>query len=87
MDWSVYAYGPVTLASPQYTGLPRLQSTGHDLHARVIANSLFVSPATQDYRIKHDLLSSLWLNGVKTMDYAEPDATIRQAGVFGLQIH
>lgn len=29
----------------------------------------------------------LWLNGHKTVDYTEPDATIPQEGVFGLQIH
>jgi hypothetical protein len=29
----------------------------------------------------------LWLNGVPTVDYTEPDATIPQEGVFGLQIH
>jgi hypothetical protein len=29
----------------------------------------------------------LWLNGRKTVDYTEPDATIPQEGVFGLQIH
>ena len=29
----------------------------------------------------------LWLNGHKTVDYTEPDTTIPQVGVFGLQIH
>lgn len=29
----------------------------------------------------------LWLNGRKTVDYTEPDASIPQEGVFGLQIH
>ncbi len=29
----------------------------------------------------------LWLNGQQTVDYTEPDATIPQEGVFGLQIH
>lgn len=29
----------------------------------------------------------LWLNGQKTVDYTEPDVTIPQEGVFGLQIH
>jgi hypothetical protein len=29
----------------------------------------------------------LWLNGHKTVDYTEPDTTIPQEGVFGLQIH
>ncbi|MBI5397113.1 MAG: DUF1080 domain-containing protein [Verrucomicrobia bacterium] len=28
-----------------------------------------------------------WLNGHKTVDYVEPDASIPQVGVFGLQIH
>lgn len=29
----------------------------------------------------------LWLNGHQTVDYTEPDASIPQEGVFGLQIH
>lgn len=29
----------------------------------------------------------LWLNGHKTVDYTEPDSSIPQEGVFGLQIH
>ena len=29
----------------------------------------------------------LWLNGQKTVDYSEPDTSIPQEGVFGLQIH
>jgi len=29
----------------------------------------------------------LWLNGVQTVDYTEPDESIEQAGVIGLQIH
>jgi hypothetical protein len=29
----------------------------------------------------------LWLNGKKTVDYTEPDTSIPQEGVFGLQIH
>jgi hypothetical protein len=29
----------------------------------------------------------LWLNGHKTVDYTEPDKTVPQVGVFGLQIH
>jgi hypothetical protein len=29
----------------------------------------------------------LWLNGTKTVDYMEPDESIPQEGVFGLQIH
>ena len=29
----------------------------------------------------------LWLNGQKTVDYTEPDASIPQEGVFGVQIH
>jgi len=41
-----------------------------------------------DYRIlcqgRH---VTLWLNGEKTVDYEEPDATIPQVGVIGLQIH
>lgn len=29
----------------------------------------------------------LWINGVRTVDYTEPDQTIEQAGLIGLQIH
>jgi hypothetical protein len=29
----------------------------------------------------------LWINGVQTVDYTEPDAGIEQRGVLGLQIH
>ena len=29
----------------------------------------------------------LWLNGLKTVDYTEPDETLGQRGYIGLQIH
>lgn len=29
----------------------------------------------------------LWINGMQTVDYAEPDAKIEQTGLIGLQIH
>ncbi|HUT30564.1 MAG TPA: DUF1080 domain-containing protein [Sedimentisphaerales bacterium] len=29
----------------------------------------------------------LWMNGYKTVDYTEPDESLEQAGVIGLQIH
>ena len=29
----------------------------------------------------------LWINGVQTVDYTEPDESIEQTGVIGLQIH
>jgi len=29
----------------------------------------------------------LWINGYQTIDYTEPDKSIRQQGVIGLQIH
>jgi len=29
----------------------------------------------------------LWMNGYQTVDYTEPDESIEQAGVIGLQIH
>ena len=29
----------------------------------------------------------LWVNGVKTVDYTEPDESIPQTGLIGLQIH
>jgi len=51
MDNDVYCFGPATIQNPQSNGLPYLQSTGHEQHALVTTNSLFVSPPTQDYRI------------------------------------
>ncbi|MBM3333834.1 DUF1080 domain-containing protein, partial [Candidatus Sumerlaeota bacterium] len=29
----------------------------------------------------------LWLNGTQTVNYTEPDETIPQTGLIGLQIH
>jgi len=29
----------------------------------------------------------LWLNGVQTVDYTEPDTVLEQTGLIGLQIH
>lgn len=29
----------------------------------------------------------LWLNGLKTVDYTEPDEKLEQKGLIGLQIH
>jgi hypothetical protein len=29
----------------------------------------------------------LWLNGVQTVDYTEPDRAIEQEGLIGVQIH
>jgi hypothetical protein len=29
----------------------------------------------------------LWINGLKTVDYTEPDETLEQNGLIGLQIH
>jgi len=29
----------------------------------------------------------LWINGIRTVDYTEPDQTIEQAGLIGIQIH
>jgi Domain of Unknown Function (DUF1080) len=41
-----------------------------------------------DYRIRAEGAHiQLWLNGVQTVDYTEPDATIPQRGVIALQIH
>ena len=41
-----------------------------------------------DYRIlcegRH---VQLWINGVQTVDYTEPDESIEQNGLIGLQIH
>lgn len=41
-----------------------------------------------DYRIRCvGLRVEFWLNGVKTVDYIEPDETLDQTGKIGLQIH
>jgi hypothetical protein len=41
-----------------------------------------------DYRIRAEGAHiRLWLNGVQTVDYTEPDATIPQRGIIALQIH
>ena len=42
----------------------------------------------QEYRIRADGRHiQLWLNGVQTVDYIEPDPTIARSGVIALQIH
>jgi hypothetical protein len=44
--------------------------------------------AWNDYRIRAEGAHiQLWLNGVKTVDYLEPDANIPRHGKFALQIH
>lgn len=41
-----------------------------------------------EYRIRAEGAHiQLWLNGVKTVDYTEPDAKISRVGKFALQIH
>ncbi len=41
-----------------------------------------------DYRIRCEGKHiQLWVNGVQTVDYTEPDDAIEQTGVIGLQIH
>ena len=41
-----------------------------------------------DYRIRCEgSRIQLWLNGTRTVDYTEPDATIPRDGIIGLQIH
>ena len=41
-----------------------------------------------DYRIRCEGRHiQLWINGVQTVDYTEPDQTIEQNGIIGLQIH
>ena len=41
-----------------------------------------------DYRIRAEGKHiQLWLNGVQTVDYTEPEADIAQRGKFGLQVH
>ncbi len=52
MDYDIISYGPATIESPASFGLPGLQATGHDQHALVTSEPLFVSPAAHDYRIR-----------------------------------
>lgn len=41
-----------------------------------------------EYRIRCEgRRIQLWINGVRTVDYTEADATLEQAGLIGLQIH
>lgn len=41
-----------------------------------------------EYRIRCEgKRIQLWINGLKTVDYTEPDAEIEQRGLIGLQIH
>jgi len=41
-----------------------------------------------DYRIRCEgKRIQLWINGLKSIDYTEPDADIEQRGLIGLQIH
>jgi hypothetical protein len=41
-----------------------------------------------DYRIRCEGKHiQLWINGEKTVDYTEPDDTIEQTGLIGLQVH
>ncbi len=41
-----------------------------------------------DYMIKcRGKRIELWINGFQTVDYTEPDDSIEQTGVIGLQIH
>ena len=60
------------------------------LHARVITESIKTNN-TNLFKLflrgREGRHVQLWLNGQKTVDYTEPDATIPQEGVFGLQIH
>jgi hypothetical protein len=51
-------------------------------------NKAFHKDGWNDYRIRADGRHiELWLNGVKTVDYTEPDPNIPQDGYIGLQIH
>lgn len=44
--------------------------------------------AWNDYRIRAEGSHiQLWLNGIKTVDYTEPDASIPRRGIIALQIH
>lgn len=63
-------------------------------------NKILVAPAKEfaekavkvgewnDYRIRAENgRVQLWLNGIQTVDYKEPDAAIAQEGILALQIH
>lgn len=75
MDRDVYSYGPVTLQSPQSYGLPFLQSNGHDQNAVVTTNALFVSPATQDFRIRSSAQPVVISQGFNADWLLEPPST------------
>ena len=56
----------------------------------VVERALAAAPADgwNSYRIRaKGKRIQLWLNGVQTVDYAEPDESIPQTGVIALQIH
>lgn len=58
---------------------------GPDSSAR---NSLAKPNDWNTYRIRCEGRHiQLWLNGKQTVDYTEPDETIPQSGIIGLQIH
>ncbi|HEV3024517.1 MAG TPA: DUF1080 domain-containing protein, partial [Pirellulales bacterium] len=41
-----------------------------------------------DYRIRcQGKRIQLWINGLQTVDYTEPDDSLEQRGLIGLQIH
>jgi len=53
-----------------------------------IREKAFKPDAWNDYRIRAEGAHiQLWLNGVKTVDYLEPDASIPRHGIIALQIH
>nr|AIA87898.1 DUF1080 [uncultured Streptomyces sp.] len=55
--------------------------------AEVIAKALKLNE-WNEYRIRAEGRHiQLWINGVQTVDYTEPDESIPQVGYIGLQIH
>jgi len=70
------------------------------MESRVAENNLFAVTASDAQKRSHNTNEwndyvircegrriQLWLNGRQPVDYTEPDKTIPQTGVIGLQIH
>ena len=54
----------------------------------VLVNKILRPTAWNDYKIRCEgRRIRIWLNGRPTIDYTEPDTTLPQQGLIGLQIH
>jgi hypothetical protein len=51
-------------------------------------NKILKKDDWNDYRIRAEGRHiQIWINGTQTVDYTEPDESIEQKGIFGLQVH